>query len=175
MDKVYTNLSLFIILSVILVSGFTVLSVISAFATADNSSSNSSNRTNLPDINIDSTSTNNTLNNISSHFIADVFSHKNFTGNSTTISENVPVLKGDFQDSISSIIISINQNTSSGFMVEVCEHKSYAGNCMILGQGEHDIQKIGSLNDEISSIRYLSPNTLELKNIQPGIITNSSN
>ena len=175
MDKVSLNLSLFIIFSVAVVTGCIGLLVISAFATVDNSTLITTNGTNLPERDIESIDTNNTLNNFSINFTADIFIHKNFTGNSTTISENIPVLEGDFQDSISSLIINLDQNTSSGFMIEVCEHKYYTGDCMILGPGKHDIQTIGSLNDEISSIRYLSPNTLELKNIQPGTITNSSN
>ena len=175
MDKVSSNLCLFIIFSVAIVTWYIGLSVISAFATVDNSTLSISNRTNLPDRNIDGVDTNNTLNNFSTHSTVDIFIHKNFTGNSTTISENIPILQGDFQDSISSLIMNTGQNTSSGYMIEVCEHKYYTGDCMILGPGKHDVQILGSLNDKISSIRYLSPNTLVLKNIQPGTITNGSN
>jgi hypothetical protein len=117
---------------------------------------------------------NSALANSSSNFTAEVFIHKNFTGNSTIINENTPNLRGQFQDSISSLIISIDKNQSDGYMIEVCEHKSYAGNCMILGPGNHNVQVLGWLNDQISSIRALSPQTLELKNINPGIITNGS-
>ena len=60
-------------------------------------------------------------------------------------------------------------------MVEVCEHESYAGNCMILEQGRHNVQTLGWLNDQITSIRALSPPTLGLKNISPGVLTNGSN
>ena len=67
-----------------------------------------------------------------SRFTAEVFVHKNFTGNSTLINENTPNLNGQFQDSISSLIITTDTNQSDGYMVEVCEHESYAGNCMIL-------------------------------------------
>ena len=112
--------------------------------------------------------------NTTSHFAAQVFIHKNFTGNSTTIDQNTPVIKGQFQDSISSLIISTDENNTSGYMVEVCEHKSYAGNCMILGPGNHNVQTLGWLNDQISSIRALSPETLELKNITPKVIINGS-
>jgi Beta/Gamma crystallin len=118
---------------------------------------------------------NSALANNSSHFTAEVFVHKNFTGNSTLINENTPNLSGQFQDSISSLIISTEQNQSDGYMIEVCEHKSYTGNCMILGPGSHNVQVLDWLNDQITSIRALSPQALELKNISPGIITNGSN
>lgn len=110
----------------------------------------------------------------SSYFTAEVFIHKNFTGNSTTINENVPIIKGQFQDSISSLIISTHQNQNSRYMVEVCEHKHYAGNCMILGPGKHNVQTLGWLNDQISSIRYLSPHAFELKNVSSGVLMNGS-
>jgi len=112
--------------------------------------------------------------NTSSHFAAQIFIHKNFTGNSTIIDQNTPVIEGKFQDSISSLIISIDENNTSGYMVEVCEHKSYTGNCMILGPGNHNVQTLGWLNDQISSIRALSPEILELKNIAPEVIVNGS-
>lgn len=112
--------------------------------------------------------------NTTSHFAAQIFIHKNFTGNSTIIDQNTLVIKGQFHDSISSLIISTDENNTSGYMVEVCEHKSYAGNCMILGPGNHNVQTLGWLNDQISSIRALSPETLELKNITPEVIVNGS-
>ena len=84
------------------------------------------------------------------------------------------MIDDEFHDSISSLIISIDENNTSGYMVEVCEHKSYAGNCMILGPGNHNVQTLGWLNDQISSIRALSPETLELKNITPEVIVNGS-
>jgi Beta/Gamma crystallin len=118
---------------------------------------------------------NSALANNTSHFVAEVFVHKNFTGNSTLIKENTPNLIGQFQDSISSLIISVDKNQSNGYMIEVCEHKSYAGNCMILGPGSHNVQVLGWLNDQVTSIRALSPQAVELKNISPGIITNGSN
>lgn len=59
-------------------------------------------------------------------------------------------------------------------MDEVCEHKSYAGNCMILGPGNHNIQTLGWLNDQISSKRVLSPETPVLKDSTPGVIMNGS-
>lgn len=111
---------------------------------------------------------------VTNHFASQVFIHKNFTGNNTIIDQNMPTLKGQFHDSISSLIISTGNNNTSGYMVEVCEHKSYAGNCMILGPGNHDVQTLGWLNDQISSIRALSPETLELKNIPPEVIMNGS-
>lgn len=117
---------------------------------------------------------NSDLVNTTNPFTVEVFVHKNFTGNSTLIEENTTILKGQFQDSISSLIISIDKNQSDGYMIEVCEHKSYSGNCMILGPGSHNVQVLGWLNDQISSIRALSSQTLELKNINPGIITNGS-
>lgn len=113
--------------------------------------------------------------NLTNHFAAQVFIHKNFVGNNTIITQNTPLINSQFQDSISSLIITIDGNQNAGYMVEVCEHKSYAGNCMILGSGKHNIQTLGWLNDQISSLRVLSPETLELKNIKPGIITNGSN
>jgi hypothetical protein len=125
---------------------------------------------------LDSLTVNNSdLINITSPFTIEVFVHKNFTGNSTLINENTPNLSGQFQDSISSLIISVNKNQSDGYMIEVCEHKSYAGNCMILGPGSHNVQVLGWLNDQITSIRALSAQAIELKNISPGIITNGSN
>ena len=99
----------------------------------------------------------------------------NFSGNSTLINENIPLLDDPFQDSISSMIISEVENQSSGYMVEICEHKSYSGNCMILEPGEHDITTLDELHDQISSMRYLSPQTLELKNVSSGILINGSN
>jgi hypothetical protein len=84
------------------------------------------------------------------------------------------MIDDEFHDSISSLIISIDENNTSGYMVEVCEHESYAGNCMILGPGNHNVQTLGWLNDQISSIRALSPDTLELKNITPEVIVNGS-
>lgn len=118
--------------------------------------------------------------NLTNHFAAQVFIHKNFTGSNTIITQNIPVINSQFQDSISSLIITVDENDgtgnqSTGYMVEVCEHKSYAGNCMILGSGKHNVQTLGWLNDQISSLRALSPETLGLKNIKPGIIYNGSN
>ena len=104
----------------------------------------------------------------------EVFTDSNFSGNSTAINENVPLLEDPFQDSISSMIFSEEEGNSSGDMIEICEHKSYAGNCMILGPGEHDIQTLDWLHDQISSIRYLTPQTVELKNISAGEIFNGS-
>jgi hypothetical protein len=72
------------------------------------------------------------------------------------------------------MIFSEEEGNSSGYMIEICEHKSYAGNCMILGPGEHDIQTLDWLHDQISSIRYLTPQTVELKNISAGEIFNGS-
>lgn len=125
--------------------------------------------------NVDRLVANNTaVANTTSHFAAQVFVHKNFTGNNTIIDQNTPMIDDEFHDSISSLIISIDENNTSGYMVEVCEHKSYAGNCMILGPGNHNVQTLGWLNDQISSIRALSPETLELKNITPEVIVNGS-
>lgn len=104
----------------------------------------------------------------------EVVTDSNFSGNSTTINENVPLLEVPFQDSISSLIFSEEENGSSGNMIEICEHKSYSGNCMILGPGEHDIETLDWLHDQISSIRYLTPQTVELKNINPGVLFNGS-
>ncbi len=111
----------------------------------------------------------------SHHFNAYVFVDENFTGENTVINTNTPILKEPFNDSISSIRLTINENQSKGYAVEVCEHKSYAGNCMVLGPGDYDIQTLGWLNDQISSIRALSPNTLELKNVSIGMLMNGSN
>jgi hypothetical protein len=72
----------------------------------------------------------------------EVFTDSNFSGNSTTINENVPLLEDPFQDSISSLIFSEEGKGSSGNMIENCEHKSNSGNCMILGSGEHDIETL---------------------------------
>lgn len=119
------------------------------------------------------TMNNATMNN-SSQFLVQGFIHKDFTGNSTFINQNTPLLNGTFNDSISSLIISIGNN-NTGSMIEVCEHKSYAGNCMILEPGRHNVQTLGWLNDQISSIRMLSPLTIELKNIEPGVLMNGSN
>jgi Na+-translocating ferredoxin:NAD+ oxidoreductase RnfG subunit len=112
---------------------------------------------------------------VSSNLITEVFMDDNFSGNSTLINENIPLLDDPFQDSISSMIISEVENQSSGYVVEICEHKSYSGNCMILEPGEHDITTLDELHDQISSMRYLSPQTLELKNVSSGILINGSN
>jgi hypothetical protein len=120
-----------------------------------------------------STSTNSSTANLGD-ITTEVFTDSNFSGNSTAINENVPLLEDPFQDSISSMIFSEEEGNSSGYMIEICEHKSYAGNCMILGPGEHDIQTLDWLHDQISSIRYLTPQTVELKNISAGEIFNGS-
>lgn len=44
----------------------------------------------------------------------EVFTDSNFSGNSTTINENVPLLEDPFQDSISSLIFSEEGKGSSG-------------------------------------------------------------
>ena len=41
------------------------------------------------------------------------------------INENTPNLSGQFQDSISNLIITTDTNQSDGYMVEICEHESY--------------------------------------------------
>jgi hypothetical protein len=154
-----------------LITGFMISTIDIVHATTNTSTLNDT-----ENLTLEPTTVNNSaLANNSSHFTAEVFVHKNFTGNSTLINENTPNLSGQFQDSISSLIISIDQNQSDGYMIEICEHKSYAGNCMILGPGSHDTQVLGWLNDQITSIRALSPHALELKNISLGIITNGSN
>jgi hypothetical protein len=142
----------------VIVIGMVGSSVITTYGTATNST----------------TSTNSTAA-VSSNLITEVFMDDNFSGNSTLINENIPLFDDPFQDSISSMIISEVENQSSGYMVEICEHKSYSGNCMILEPGEHDITTLDWLHDQISSIRYLSPQTLELKNVSSGILFNGSN
>ena len=140
-----------------------------------NASTDNQSAVDIEKSNIDGLVANNTaVANTTSHFAAQVFIHKNFTGNSTVIDQNTPYIEGQFHDSISSLIISIDENNTSGYMVEVCEHESYAGNCMVLGPGNHNVQTLGWLNDQISSIRALSPETLELKNIIPEVIVNGS-
>jgi beta/gamma crystallin len=155
MDKKSSCANLF------LLSGLLVISVASslsgtAYPTMTNSTSTNSSTANLGDI------------------TTEAFTDSNFSGNSTAINENVPLLEDPFQDSISSMIFSEEEGNSSGYMIEICEHKSYAGNCMILGPGEHDIQTLDWLHDQISSIRYLTPQTVELKNISAGEIFNGS-
>ena len=155
MDKKSSCTNLF------LLSGLLVISVASslsgtAYPTMTNFTSTNSSTANLGDI------------------TTEVFTDSNFSGNSTAINENVPLLEDPFQDSISSMIFSEEEGNSSGYMIEICEHKSYAGNCMILGPGEHDIQTLDWLHDQISSIRYLTPQTVELKNISAGEIFNGS-
>jgi hypothetical protein len=66
-------------------------------------------------------------------------------------------------------------NQSSGYMIEICQHKSYSGDCMILGPGAHDVDMLDGLHDQISSMRSLSPKTLELKNVSAGILISGSN
>jgi len=122
-----------------------------------------------------STTATNSITSVSSNLTTEAFVDDNFSGNSTLINENIPILDDPFQDSISSMIISEVENQSSGYMVEICEHKSYSGNCMILEPGEHDITTLDELHDQISSMRYLSPQTLELKNVSSGILFNGSN
>lgn len=97
------------------------------------------------------------------NFILEAFTDEGFTGDSTIINKNTPSLQGQFQDSISSFRIAFGQNQSNGYMLEICEHISFAGNCIIVGAGEYDIESLGLLNDKVSSIRYLSPSSLELK------------
>ena len=155
MDKKSSCANLF------LLSGLFVISVVGSlsgtvYPTMTNSTSTNSSTANLGDI------------------TTEVFTDSNFSGNSTSINENVPLLEDPFQDSISSMIFSEEEGNSSGYMMEICEHKSYAGNCMILGPGEHDIQTLDWLHDQISSIRYLTPQTVELKNISAGEIFNGS-
>ena len=73
-----------------------------------------------------STVTNSTLTNSSTANLGDitteVFTDSDFSGNSTTINENVPLLEDPFQDSISSMIFSEERGNSSGYMIEICEH-----------------------------------------------------
>ncbi len=97
------------------------------------------------------------------NFTLEVFTDEGFIGNSTIINKNTPSLQGQFHDSISSFRITFEQNQSNGYMLEICEHISFAGDCIIVGAGEYDIESLGSLNDKISSIRYLSPSSLKLK------------
>lgn len=97
------------------------------------------------------------------NFILEAFTDEGFVGNSTIINKNTPSLQGQFHDSISSFRVTFGQNQSNGYMLEICEHMSFAGNCVIVGAGEYDVESLGSLNDKISSIRSLSPSSLELK------------
>ena len=170
MNNGYIHIIPFLVI-VPLITGFMISTIDIVYATTNTSAFNDTENPALDLITVN----NSGLANNSSHFTAEVFVHKNFTGNSTLINENTPNLSGQFQDSISSLIISTDQNQSDGYMIEVCEHKSYTGNCMILGPGSHNTQVLGWLNDQITSIRALSPHALELKNISPGIITNGSN
>jgi hypothetical protein len=96
-------------------------------------------------------------------FILEAFTDEGFAGSSTIINKNTPSLQGQFHDSISSFRITFVQNQSDGYMLEICDHTSFAGNCIIAGAGEYDVESLGSLNDKISSIRYLSPSSLKLK------------
>jgi hypothetical protein len=155
MDKKSSCANLFFLSGLLLISAASSLSG-TAYPTMTNFTSTNSSTANLGDI------------------TTEVFTDSNFSGNSTSINENVPLLADPFQDSISSMIFSEEEGNSSGYMMEVCEHKSYAGNCMILGPGEHDIQTLDWLHDQISSIRYLTPQTVELKNISAGEIFNGS-
>jgi Beta/Gamma crystallin len=155
MDKKSSCANLFLLSGLLLISVASSLSG-TAYPTMTNFTSTNSSTANLGDI------------------TTEVFTDSNFSGNSTSINENVPLLADPFQDSISSMIFSEEEGNSSGYMIEICEHKSYAGNCMILGPGEHDIQTLDWLHDQISSIRYLTPQTVELKNISAGEIFNGS-
>lgn len=170
MNKAFIHTILFFMI-VPLITGFMISTIDIIQATTNTSTISDTENPVLDPIAVN----NSALANNSSHFIVEVFVHKNFTGNSTIINENTPNLSGQFQDSISSLIISVDKNQSKGYMIEVCEHKSYAGNCMILGPGSHNVQVLGWLNDQVTSIRALSPQAVELKNISPGIITNGSN
>jgi hypothetical protein len=155
MDKKSYYVNLFLLSSVLVISVASPLYG-TAYSTMTNSTSTNSSTSNLGDI------------------TTEVFTDSNFSGNSTAINENVPLLEDPFQDSISSMIFSEGDGNSSGYMIEICEHKSYAGNCMILGPGEHDIETLDWLHDQISSIRYLTPQTVELKNMSVGEIFNGS-
>jgi hypothetical protein len=155
MDKKSSGANLFMLYGVLVISVASSLFG-TAYSTMANSTSTNSSTANLEE------------------FTTEVFTDSNFSGNSTTINENMPLLEDPFQDSISSMIFSEESGNSSGYMIEICEHKSYAGNCMILGPGEHDIQTLDWLHDQISSIRYLTPQTFELKNISAGELFNGS-
>ena len=170
MNKAFIHTILFFMI-VPLIAGFMISTIDIIQATTNTSTISDTENPVLDPITVNKSA----FANNSSHFIAEVFVHKNFTGNSTLINENTPNLSGQFQDSISSLIISVDKNQSDGYMIEVCEHKSYTGNCMILGPGSHDVQVLGWLNDQITSLRALSAQAIELKNISPGIITNGSN
>jgi hypothetical protein len=157
MKKGFTPTNLLLMI-VILIAGCMISMVEVVKATINNSST-----LNFENLNFDPVTVNDTaLVNDTSHFTAEVFVHKNFTGNSTLIDKNTPNLSGQFQDSISSLIITTDTNQSDGYMVEVCEHESYAGNCMVLEPGRHNVLTLGWLNDQITSIRALSPPTLAL-------------
>ena len=93
-----------------------------------------------------------------------VFVNDNFTGDSKIISTNASSLEPPFQDSISSMDISLNQNDSKGYVTQVCEHNEYEGSCMILEPGKYELDSLGQLHDQISSIRFIAPNFLEFDN-----------
>lgn len=108
--------------------------------------------------------TNNMISNGSVIILAQVFANENFTGDSKIISANASNLEAPFQDSISSIVISLNQNASNGYITQICEHDEYDGSCMILEPGKYDIESLGQLHDQISSIRFIAPDFLEFEN-----------
>ncbi len=93
-----------------------------------------------------------------------VFVNGNFTGDNRIISKNTSNLEPPFQDSISSIDVSLNQNDSKGYVTQVCEHNEYDGSCMIFEPGKYDLDSLGQLHDQISSIRFIAPDFLEFDN-----------
>ena len=107
---------------------------------------------------------NNIVSNDSAIISAIVFVNGNFTGDSKIISTNASNLEPPFQDSISSIDISLNQNYSKGYVTQVCEHNEYDGSCMILEPGKYDLDSLDQLHDQISSIRFIAPDFLEFDN-----------
>ena len=152
MDKVSSNLSLFIIFSVAIVTGCIGLSVISAFATVNTSTST----------NADSIEENTGNSNL---FSVKIFTEPQFKGNNITLTKNVTDLKeydNEFDNSINSIIVPPHGNNVNEYVVEVCEHPDYEGHCLIFGPGEYgDIETFGLLNDQISSIRQLHMDSLQ--------------
>ena len=150
------------ILWIIVAGIFTMLaspSIINTNATSNSSwnATNSYNSTNIVGYN-------NIINNDTVIIFAQVFTNENFTGDSRIISANVSKLDAPFQDSISSIVISLNQNHSNGYITQICEHDGYDGSCMVLEPGEYNVESIGQLHDQISSIRFIAPDFLEFDN-----------
>ena len=87
-------------------------------------------------------------------FVVTVFSDAKFSGKSKVYTSDVNIMP-DFNDVISSIIISKNSNNNymAPNSVVVYLDLGYQGQSSVLSQGYHDLNDLGIGNDQISSIK----------------------